>query len=203
MIDREWQKIVADGYNEIAQQYDQHREQFDNWTEIEQFVHFLEPSSCVLDLGCGAGRPVLQSIVNNGHTGVGLDISDNMLALARSNVSKSLLVRAPMDDLSFKNSVFDGLIATYSIIHVKRELHEQIFREASRVLKPDGIMLVSIGSSEWEDIDEYLGAKMFWSHYEPQKSLELIKAAGFETIYDRHVRSAGEEHYWVLGRNRC
>lgn len=63
-------------------------------------------------------------------------------------------------------------------------------------------MLISIGSSEWEETDEYYGTEMFWGHYSPEKSLQIIQDAGFQTIWDRFNESGGEKNYWILARNK-
>jgi hypothetical protein len=61
-------------------------------------------------------------------------------------------------------------------------------------------MLVSLGSDAWEGTDDFHGIPMFWSHYTPEKSLRLIKQAGFDVLFDRCVEEGDETHYWVLAR---
>lgn len=63
-------------------------------------------------------------------------------------------------------------------------------------------MLVSLGSTEWEEVEDYLGVEMFWSHYAPVTTESLIRAAGFDIRFGRHVQSGDERHYWVLAHKR-
>ena len=63
-------------------------------------------------------------------------------------------------------------------------------------------MLISLGYSEWEGIEDFHGAEMFWSHYGPERSLEIIRGAKFEILFDKFVLSGEEKHYWILAKNR-
>jgi ubiquinone/menaquinone biosynthesis C-methylase UbiE len=133
---------------------------------------------------------------------IGVDFSENMLKLAKKNVPKAAFIKKDMNRLDFAVNSFDGLTAFYSIIHVPREKHSSLFESFHRILKPGGIMLISIGPDEWEATDEYLGTTMFWSQYNPEKSLHLVKNAGFQIISDRILIRGGEKHYWILAKNR-
>ncbi len=152
----------------------------------------------------GAGIPVARFLVESGFSVVGIDFSEKMIRLARRNVPEATFVRKDMSQLDFADSSFDGLTAFYSIIHVPREKHSQLLRDFCRILKPDGIMLVTMGSDEWEatEIYSHYGTEMFWSQYAPQKSLRLVKDAGFEVIFDKILVRGKERHYWILARNK-
>jgi hypothetical protein len=106
-----------------------------------------------------------------------------------------------MTKLGFRNDVFDGLLALYSIIHVPREMHDSLYKSFHRILKPDGLMLVCIGSDEWEGEDEYFGARMFWSEYDLEEALQMVRDAGIKMVSGRHLVIGGEQHYWVLAKN--
>ena len=121
-----------------------------------------------------------------------------MLKLARENVPQASFIKEDMTRLGFKNDSFDGLTAFYSIIHVPREKHSRLFHSFHRILKPNGIMLVSMGLSKLETIDEHLGTDMFWSYYSSNKSLRLVKDAGFQIMSDKPIVL----HYWILAKNK-
>jgi ubiquinone/menaquinone biosynthesis C-methylase UbiE len=52
---------------------------------------------------------------------VGIDLSENMLRLAKRNMPQTTFIRKDMTKLDFADNSFDGLTAFYSIIHVPRE----------------------------------------------------------------------------------
>lgn len=62
--------------------------------------------------------------------------------------------------------------------------------------------MICLGSDEWEATDNYHGAKMFWSQHSPEKSLQLLRKAGFEMISDNVLVRSGENHYWILAKNK-
>lgn len=196
------EKIVEEGYNKIVKEYQANRNVFKHKKEIEKFISLLPKNAKVLDVGCGAGVPVAKTLVDSGLDVVGIDLSESMLKLAKKNVPKAKFYKKDMTKLDFEDNSFDGLTAFYSVIHVPREKHSSIFQNLHKTLKPNGIMLVSMGSEEWEGTEEFHGAKMFWSHYNPEKSLQIIKEAGFGIIFDKHIVSGGEKHYWILAKNK-
>lgn len=198
----EKEKIVEKGDNKIAKEYQANRHIFDNRKEIEKFVSLLPKNAKVLDVGCGAGVPVTNFLVESGFDATGVDFSEGMLKLARRNVPKAKFIKKDMTKLDFKENSFDGLTAFYSIIHVSREKHSSLFQSFHRMLKPKGVMLISIGPDKWEGTDGYYGTEMFWSHHNPEKSLQITKDAGFQIIFDKHIVSGGEEHYWILAKNK-
>ena len=154
----------------------------------------------MLDAGCGTGIPNAGRMVEIGFEVVGIDISRTMIATAQKNVPSGTFRRMNMSKIDFPSESFDGVISCYAIIHNPRETHAGIFRSFHRILKPGGAMLVSVASWAWEEVADYLGVDMFWSHYDPAKSQSLITDAGFDVVFARDVESGGEKHHWVLAR---
>jgi ubiquinone/menaquinone biosynthesis C-methylase UbiE len=194
--------LVKEGYDKIAEEYQANRHVFDHKKELKEFASLLPENARVIDVGCGAGVPVAKFLVESGFTVVGIDFSAKMLELARKNVPQAKFIKKDITRLDFVDDSFDGLTAFYSIIHVPREKHSLLFRNFNRILKPNGIMLATMGPDEWEAIDTYYGIKMFWSQYSPEKSLQLVRDAGFGVISDRILVRGKETHYWILARNK-
>jgi len=198
MADRE--SVVRNGYDEIPREYNARRNRFDHRKELKEFAVLLPKNARVLDVGCGAGVPVIKFLIESGFDVTGIDFSENMLRLAETNVPKARFIKKDMTRLDFEDNSFDGLTAFYSIIHVPREKHFSLLQSFHRILRSEGIMLVCMGPDEWEAIDEYLGIDMFWSHFAPEKSLQLVKDAGFQIVSDKFLKRGGEKHYWIMAR---
>jgi 2-polyprenyl-3-methyl-5-hydroxy-6-metoxy-1,4-benzoquinol methylase len=104
--------------------------------------------------------PVAEFLVKSGFEVVGIDISSGMVETAHKNVPGATFRQMDMTELDFPPESFDGLISTYAIFHVPREMHAGIFRSFHTILKPQGVMLVSVASCAWEEFADYMGVEM-------------------------------------------
>ena len=198
----EKKEIVRKGYDEIAREYQANRHIFDNVEVLKEFSNYLPKNARILDAGCGAGVPCAKLLVQAGFEVVGVDFSASMLKMAKKNVPEAALIKEDLTKLGFRDNSFDGLVALYSIIHVPRKMHASLYQSFHRILKPDGIMLICIGSDEWEGEDEYFGARMFWSEYNLDEAMQMVKNAGIQIISGKHLVIGGERHYWITARNQ-
>ena len=108
----------------------------------------LHEGETVLDLGSGAGADVLISARRVGSTGraIGLDMTDEMLDLARANaaeagVTNAEFVKGYLEDLPLPDASVDVVISN-CVINLSGD-KSQVLREVARVLKPGGRFAVS------------------------------------------------------------
>ncbi|MFW9767303.1 MAG: class I SAM-dependent methyltransferase [Candidatus Thorarchaeota archaeon] len=193
-------RIVRDGYDKIAEEYSRDREDSDNSKEIQEFIDILPKGASVLDIGCGGGVPILKRMIAEGYDATGIDFSTGMLEVARRNVPEATLIHGDATKTEFDENSFDGIISTYAIIHIHKSLHPMMYTRMYKWLKPGGVMLVCTAHSDWEEIAEFYGVDMAWSHPGPEVSLEMVKNSGFEILFERIVPSNDEKPYWILAR---
>lgn len=193
-------KIVREGYNTITREYYSERDLFKNETEIQEFISYLPENGTILDIGCGGGIPVLRTLVDAGYDAKGIDFSQSMLDLAKKNVPEAELILGDITKTNFESESLDGIISTYAFIHIFRTQHPLLYTKVFRWLKPGGIMLVSTAVTEWEEVNDYFGVPMAWSHPASRESLQLVNNAGFKVIFDRLVTTGDETHYWILAK---
>lgn len=93
----------------------------------------------VLDVACGTGDMVV-SLMERGCTVTGVDISEEMLAIAKRKVESGKWEVADAENLPFKDESFDAVTCAFGVrnfVHLEQGLHEM-----QRVLKPDGRMVI-------------------------------------------------------------
>jgi 2-polyprenyl-3-methyl-5-hydroxy-6-metoxy-1,4-benzoquinol methylase len=193
-------EVVRSGYDQLGNRYSAERGKSNNWKEVNAFTSQLPTKGRVLDAGSGTGIPIARHLVHAGFEVVGIDLSETMVATARENVPGATFQKMDMTEIDLSPESFDGVISTYAIIHIPRELHTKIFRSFHSILKPRGILLVSVASWAWEEFSEYMGVDMFWSHFDPDKTRSLMMDAGFNIEFGRDVETGSERHHWVLAR---
>jgi len=152
----------------------------------------LAPGEAVLDLGSGGGIDVLLSARRVGPTGkvYGLDMTDEMLALARDNQRK-----AGVDNVEFLKGEIEAIplpdnsvdvIISNCVINLSGD-KDRVLREAFRVLKPGGRFAVSDVVTRGEIPDALRRDMLLWvgciaGALEQDDYRARLAAAGFAAI---------------------
>lgn len=177
----DWARAVRDGYDDVAEAYDEDRNTAEEEPFVEALAADLDPGARLLDAGCGGGRGVLETLDGEYET-VGLDLSRTQLALASERAASAALVGGDMTRLPFADDAFDALTSLHAVIHVPRDRHDRVFAEFARVCRPGARFLLALGNGAWEGKNgDWLdsGASMRWSFHGAEHNRDLIEDAGF------------------------
>jgi len=152
----------------------------------------LNPGDVVLDLGSGGGVDVLLSAKRVGPSGkaYGLDMTDEMLALANQNKRKSgaenvEFLKGEIEHIPLPDNTVDVIISN-CVINLAAD-KDRVLREAFRVLKPGGRFAVSDVVTHGEVPDEIRQSVLLWvgciagALDENQYRAKLL-SAGFDSI---------------------
>jgi arsenite methyltransferase len=152
----------------------------------------LNPGEIVLDLGSGGGIDVLLSARRVGPTGkaYGLDMTDEMLALANDNKRKAAIenvefLKGEIENIPLPDNSVDVIISN-CVINLSADKH-RVLREAFRVLKPGGRFAVSDVVTRGEILPEIRQSVLAWvgciaGAVEENEYRSKLTAAGFERI---------------------
>lgn len=198
-------QTVKAGYDKIADRYLAERNQDGaNVQLIHDFIELLAPKSKVLDAGCGAGLPIAKMLAEKFDL-IGVDFSKEQVKLAKQNVPNAHFFCQDMTGLDFPDDSLDGICSYYAIIHIPRDEHEALFVNFHRMLRTGGVALLCLGAEDLiDDIEEdFLGTRMYWSHYNSDTYLKMLKDCGFKVIWSKHVADEtceGAKHLFVLAQ---
>jgi SAM-dependent methyltransferase len=152
----------------------------------------LNPGEVVLDLGSGGGIDVLLSARRVGPTGkaYGLDMTDEMLALANENKRKAgaenvEFLKGEIEHIPLPDNSVDVIISN-CVINLSAD-KDRVLREAFRVLKPGGRFAVSDVVTRGAMPEEIRQRVLLWvgciaGALEENEYRSKLKAAGFEQI---------------------
>ena len=152
----------------------------------------LNSGETVLDLGSGGGIDVLLSAKRVGPTGkaYGLDMTDEMLALANDNKRKAGVenvefLKGEIENIPLPDNSVDVIISN-CVINLSAD-KDRVLREAFRVLKPGGRFAVSDVVTRGEMLPEIRQSVLAWvgciaGALEENEYRSKLAAAGFEQI---------------------
>ena len=152
----------------------------------------LNPGETVLDLGSGGGIDVLLSARRVGPSGkaYGLDMTDEMLALARENqrragVENVEFLKGEIENVPLPDNSVDVIISN-CVINLSGH-KDRVLREAFRVLKPGGRFAVSDVVTRGEVPDEVRRSMLLWvgciaGALDEYEYVRTLAKAGFESI---------------------
>jgi len=152
----------------------------------------LRPGETVLDLGSGGGIDVLLSAKRVGPTGkaYGLDMTEDMLALARENqkqagVANVEFLKGEIENIPLPGNTVDVIISN-CVINLSAD-KDRVLREAFRVLKPGGRFAVSDVVVRGSVPEEVRKSMLLWvgciaGALEETEYIGKLTSAGFDAV---------------------
>jgi ubiquinone/menaquinone biosynthesis C-methylase UbiE len=207
----------------LKDSYDAMAETYNAWTEqhlvrrheaLDQLIPLLKKRDgplSILELGCGSGVPVIQTILAQLDTKyVANDMSSTQISTAKKNLGPELeqrviFIEGDMLSVSQPNVSHDAVIALFSIIHVPREEQVQLMATIFKWLKPGGYLMANFGEDDMPafSMPHWLHEKgfMFWSGWGAEGTVVKLKEAGFEILEEATKPDVVDVNFlWILAR---
>jgi SAM-dependent methyltransferase len=149
----------------------------------------------VADVGCGPGY-VTSYLHDAGVDAFGIDLSPEMVALARQEYPGLRFDVGTMTDLSLRDDSVAGIVAFWSVIHVPDRAVPGVFAQFRRVLQSQGLLLVGfhVGDEARHTSEGYTGRPINVDSYRrrPSTMAAWLRDAGF-TIQAQLVIAPDED----------
>jgi len=114
------------------------------WRAVaEDICRAARPGAMVADFGCGPAT-VLRRVaaVRSDLVLVGVDIDEQMLAISRRRLPGARLLQGSVAAVPIEDASVDVVVSSLVFHHLPREVKQGAFREARRVLKPEGLFFL-------------------------------------------------------------
>lgn len=179
----DYKALVERGYDQAAAAYAAARQREAN-PELDLVTTCLAPGSRVLDIGCGAGVPIAQTLAQQGHAVTGVDISGEQIRLARANVPGGTFHHADIMTMDFAAGSFAAVVSFYAIFHLPRGEHPELLRRVHRWLRWGGYLLATVTQAAEAAYteDDFFGQTMYWSNFGLADYTEMLASLGFRLL---------------------
>jgi ubiquinone/menaquinone biosynthesis C-methylase UbiE len=164
---------TIDLYTEKAADYAARFQSGEPRPRLEAFIDALPEGGHALDLGCGTGSAAAR-MRDRGLTVTAIDASPGMADLARDRFGLEVTV-ATFDELS-GDALYDGVWASFSLLHAPREDMPGHLAAIHRALKPNGRFVIGLKTGTGTHRDA-LGRR--YTYYTEDELMGLLQAAGF------------------------
>jgi len=145
-MDREYAEYLLgktkEDYNLISDQFSSTR--YSAWPELKDLGEYIKEGDKILDLGCGNGR-MLEFFNGKNINYSGVDNSEGLIKIARDKHPGIDFQVADALKLPFPDNCFDKIISIAVLHHIPSSgFRRQFIKEAKRVLKPGGLLIITV-----------------------------------------------------------
>lgn len=177
-------------FGKIAQKYaDEYFDDDADFPYIARFLNDVKPSGKILDLACGPGM-LTKHLIDKGLQAEGIDLSTDMIEIARQKVPQAKFQVMDMRQLDFPDEAFDGLLVTYGLIYIPSPQLPATLKELNRVLKPGGSIFMINQEGAGDHIEQEPmkpDESLFVNFFTPAGLETSLRTAGFKTTYQEIV----------------
>jgi SAM-dependent methyltransferase len=194
--------------DEIAKSYDQiadvwNSKEFprtDGVKQHERAIAFVKEKQYALDIGCGCNGRIIDLLGSYGFSVEGVDISNQMIELARQRHADVTFHHADICSWPFPRK-YNFISAWDSIWHLPLQKHELVLKRILQALMPEGICIFTTGGLDapTEKVDCAMGPQMYYSVLGIPKMLAVLSDAGCvcrHLEYDQYP----EQHLYVIAQ---
>jgi len=136
---------IEETYDEGSQDYGDYFKNPHEFIEKDrqQFIARLPAGSTILDCGCGPGMDT-ERFSQLGYKVTAIDLSDRFVELVRKRVPNARVEKMDMRNLAFPKAAFDGLWASFSLLHIRASEIQETLSGFNSVLRDGGLFFAAL-----------------------------------------------------------
>jgi len=189
-------------YDKKASHWQEPFLQTNGLAQFEKAIRFTKNRGPALDIGCGSSGRFIDLLRKHGFVPEGLDVSRQMIALARQRHSQIHFYETDISKWTFPKK-YDFISGWDSIWHLPLELQEPVLQKICEGLTDHGIFIFTTGGLDdpHEKSDSSMGIEVSYSVLGIPKTLELLDRFGCvcrHLEYDQYP----ERHLYVVAQKR-
>ncbi len=170
-------KQTAKNYNQIASHWAGNA--FNRKNGINQHkraLRFANIGGRAIDVGCGSSGRFIALLINEGFETEGLDLSEEMLVLARTKHPKTQFHHADICQWEFPRK-YDFISAWDSVWHVPLQQQAAVLEKLCQALSPGGVLIFTTGAVDTpgEVTNPFLGQDLYTAVLGIPKTLEILE----------------------------
>jgi SAM-dependent methyltransferase len=170
----------AHNYNKIAHHWDGPKFYRDNGIEQhKRALKYSKASGKAIDIGCGSSGRIIDLMLVHGFSVEGLDLSIEMLNLAKKRHEKVTFHHANVCEWEFTQK-YDFISAWDSIWHIPLEQQESVLQKLCEALSPGGIFIFTSGAvnEAGTSSNDFLGQELYHAVLGTPALLKLMDKFG-------------------------
>ena len=138
---------IKDSYNKGAKEYSTIWNKPHDWLieERDTFIEYFKEKKSFLEIGCGPGHDSY-FWSQNGLETFGIDISKNMIKIAKDNYPNVRFQTVNFFEFDFKET-YDVIWCSYSLLHVPVDFFDSVLNKINNLLNEEGYLFLSMGIS--------------------------------------------------------
>jgi 2-polyprenyl-3-methyl-5-hydroxy-6-metoxy-1,4-benzoquinol methylase len=186
---------IADSYDSIAHRWLEPHLNMNGIRQHERALQFRQKGGLALDVGCGCNGRFNRLLQSQGYQVEGLDISSEMISLAKKHNPNSTYYHADVCTW-IPTKQYDFISAWDSIWHVPIDCSQTVLLKLIGALNPGGVFIWTTGGLDGpeEKRDSCMGPPMYYSVLGIPKTLQIIADAGcvcrhleYDQFPEKHV----------------
>lgn len=190
---------LSNGWEAVADEFIAAREQSIIGADVVRaWAQHLPDAGRVLDLGCGIGVPISQTLIESGFRVYGVDASPTLVAEFMLRFPQAKAICEPVETSSFFGRSFAGIIAIGLIFLLPADMQRRLIFNVASALSVEGHFLFTSPSQvcEWADLmtgreSRSLGEEAY---------IQLLSEAGLALV--GHYMDEGENYYFHAKKPR-